>query len=163
MQQPYPSQDAAFNAFGESVSPAKVEFYRHLVIDLVMGERSGARFQDAYTGRWYLNCHSNGGVFNLGHRNVTVADAVRSGLESLDVGNHHLVSGWRAVLGERLLATLNDQLAKVVFTASGSEAIDTAVNAARGVTGRTGGVSVEGAFKVRRRPYPVLLPGKIDR
>jgi acetylornithine/succinyldiaminopimelate/putrescine aminotransferase len=146
VDQPYPTAEATFKAFGEVVSPGKVEFFRRLGVDLVMGERNGARFQDAYTGRWYFNCHSNGGVFNLGHRNPVVAEAVRSGLEELDVGNHHLVSGWRSALGDRLLAGLDHDLTKVVFTASGSEAVDAIVKAARGVTGRANVVSIEGAW-----------------
>ena len=146
MDQPYPSVEATFKAFGEVVSPGKVEFFRRLRVDLVMGDRRGARFQDAYTGRWYFNCHSNGGVFNLGHRNSAVAEALRAALLELDVGNHHLVSGWRSELGDRLLSTVDKTLTKVVFTASGSEAVDSVIKAARGATGRVGVVSIEGAW-----------------
>ncbi|NNC40364.1 MAG: aminotransferase class III-fold pyridoxal phosphate-dependent enzyme, partial [Acidimicrobiia bacterium] len=138
MDQPFGSVEATFKAFGEVVSPGKVEFFRRLGVDLVMGERTGARFQDAYTGRWYFNCHSNGGVFNLGHRNSAVAEALRAALLELDVGNHHLVSGWRSELADRLLSTVDESLTKVVFTASGSEAVDSVIKAARGVTGRIG-------------------------
>ena len=34
-----------------------------------------------------------------------VVAAVRAALDDLDIGNHHLVSGWRAALAERLAAT----------------------------------------------------------
>ena len=81
-----------------AIFPAMVNAYEALGLQLVMGERSGIGFQDAYDGTWYVNCHCNGGVFNLGHRNRAVVDAVRSALDHLDVGNHHLVSGWRAAL-----------------------------------------------------------------
>ena len=70
----------------------------HGGVDLIMGERRGARFRHAYDGRWLYNCHCNGGVFNLGHRHPEIVDAVRSALDALDIGNHHLVSGWRATL-----------------------------------------------------------------
>ncbi len=146
MNDPYPTADAAFKAFGEVLSPAKVEFYRAAGIDLVMGDRSGVRFRDAYTGRWIYNCHSNGGVFNLGHRNPSVAAALKSAIDDLDVGNHHLVSGWRSTLAGRLLGGLDASMTKVVFTASGSEAVDAAIKAARGTTGRTGVVSIRGAW-----------------
>ncbi len=36
-------------------------------------------------------------------------DAVRRGLGHLDVGNHHLVSGWRAELASRLSASTGEQ------------------------------------------------------
>ena len=146
MDQPYPSVEATFKAFEELVSPAKGEFFRQFDIDLVMGDRAGPRFQDAYTGRWYFNCHSNGGVFNLGHRSPAVAAAVQAATEEVDIGNHHLVSGWRANLGERLLRGLDESLSKVVFTTSGAEAVDTVIKAARGATGRSKTVSIEGAW-----------------
>ena len=70
---------------------------------LVLGAREGARFQDAYSGRWYWNCHCNGGVFNLGHRHPAVVGAVRTALDGVDIGNHHLMSPWRGALAERLV------------------------------------------------------------
>ena len=103
-EQPYPSSTAAAEAFAAHVNAGKVATYRAFGLDLVMGERRGARFRDAYDGRWLYNCHCNGGVFNLGHRHPAVIDAVRSALDHLDIGNHHLVSGWRATLAERLAA-----------------------------------------------------------
>ncbi len=146
MDQPYPSADAAFKVFEDVISPAKAGFFRQLGIDLVMGDRAGPRFQDAYSGRWYYNCHSNGGVFNLGHRSPEVAAAVRTAIDQLDVGNHHFVSGWRAKLGERLLRSVDGSMTKVLLTTSGAEAVDTAIKAARGATGRSTTVSIRGAW-----------------
>jgi acetylornithine/succinyldiaminopimelate/putrescine aminotransferase len=111
-----------------------------------MGERDGARFRDAFDGRWYYNCHSNGGVFNLGHRNPDVIAAVRDALDHLDIGNHHLVSGWRASLASRLAATTGGALPGVVFGVGGGEAIDLALKVARGHTGRPGIVSAVGGY-----------------
>ena len=42
--------------------------------------------------------------------------------DHLDVGNHHLVSGWRARLGEQLSASTGGRLPFAVFSPSGSEA-----------------------------------------
>ena len=146
LDQLYESTGATFDAFAKRISPAKVQLYRQLGFDLVMGERRGVYFWDAFGGKQYLNCHSNGGVFNLGHRNPTVLKAVRNALESIDIGNHHLVSGLRARLGERLAATTRDLLPKVVLTASGSEAVDVALKAARGATGRRKIISMNAAY-----------------
>ncbi len=146
MEHPYPSADAAFKAFGEVLSPAKVEFYEAAGIDLVMGDRAGARFRDAYSGRWIYNCHSNGGVFNLGHRNQAVAAALTAAIENLDVGNHHLVSGWRSTLAGRLLEGVDRTMTKVILTTSGSEAVDATIKAARGATGRPKVISIRGAW-----------------
>lgn len=143
---PYASHDELVAAFGEHVHPGKVRTFAALGVDVVMGERRGPRFQDAVSGRWLWNCHSNGGVFNLGHRNPIVITALRDALDELDVGNHHLVSGWRARAAERLAASTDGRLPGVVFTVSGSEAIDVAIKVARGSTGRRRVVTTDGAY-----------------
>jgi putrescine aminotransferase len=142
----YPSHEALLEAFATHVHPGKVRTFEALGVDLLMGERQGARFQDVRSGAWLWNCHSNGGVFNLGHRNPTVIRALRDALDHLDVGNHHLVSGWRARAAERLAASTGGTLPGVVFTVSGSEAIDVAIKIARGSTGRRRIVSTEGSY-----------------
>jgi acetylornithine/succinyldiaminopimelate/putrescine aminotransferase len=174
MAQPYQTAEETYSAFADTVSPGKVAFFRAMGVDLVMGERGGATFTDAYTGRRYWNCHCNGGVFNLGHRNPKILATLRAALDEVDVGNHHLVSGWRAKLGERLAATTGGALGKVVFTTSGSEAVDCAVKAARGTTGRTKVISIAGAWHGNtglavaasdpsyRQPFGADLPGFVQ-
>lgn len=144
--EPYPSRTAVEDAFAAHVNPGKVSAYRSLGLELVMGEREGIRFRDAYDGKWYVNCHCNGGVFNLGHRNQEVVAAVRRGLDDLDIGNHHLVSRWRAELGERLAASTGGALPGVVFGVGGGEAVDLAIKVARAHTGRTGVISAVGGY-----------------
>lgn len=144
--QRYPSRVAVEDAFAAHVNPGKVSAYRELGLELVMGEREGIRFRDAYDGNWYVNCHCNGGVFNLGHRHPDVVAAVRRGLDELDIGNHHLVSGWRADLAERLAATTGGVLPGVVFGVGGGEAVDLAIKVARAHTGRSGVVSAVGGY-----------------
>jgi putrescine aminotransferase len=143
---PYASHEQLLQAFADHVHPGKVRMFADLGLDVVMGEREGPRFQDARSGRWLWNCHSNGGVFNLGHRNPTVIAALRGALDHLDVGNHHLVSGWRARAAERLVASTDGVLPGVVFTVSGSEAIDVAIKVARGTTTRRRIVSTDGSY-----------------
>ena len=144
--QPYATSRETAAAFAAHVNPGKVAAFEALGVDLVMGERSGARFRNAFDGRWLYNCHCNGGVFNLGHRHPAVVDAVRDALDVLDIGNHHLVSGWRAKLAERLVATTDGLLPGVVFGVAGGEAIDLALKVARAHTGRTGIVSAVGGY-----------------
>ena len=116
-------------------------------VEIVIGEREGARFRDAYSGRWYWNCHCNGGVFNLGHRNpAVVAAPCATALDHLDVGNHHLVSGWRARLAEQLAESTGGRLPYAIFTPSGTEAVDLALRLARAHTGRPKIVSTLGAY-----------------
>jgi acetylornithine/succinyldiaminopimelate/putrescine aminotransferase len=85
-------------------------------------------------------------VFSLGHCNPQVTRAVAEALGKLDIGNHHFASGQRAQLAARLSATLDDALPRIVFGVSGGEAIDVALKAARGATGRSNVISVEGGY-----------------
>jgi acetylornithine/succinyldiaminopimelate/putrescine aminotransferase len=142
---PYTTLGETERAF-ERVNRGKVEAFEALGMPIVLGAREGSRFQDAYSGRWYWNCHCNGGVFNLGHRNPRVAGALRTALDELDIGNHHLISPWRAALAERLAATTGGRLPGVVFGVSGSDVVDAAVKIARGVTGRGEIVSAAGGY-----------------
>ncbi len=144
--QPYPTRDAASAAYAEHLNRGRVSAYDAIGVRVVMGERSGARFRDAYTGEWYYDVHCNGGLFNLGHRNPLVIDALRRGLDSLDVGNHHLVSGVRAELAERLVATTGGRLSSVVFGTGAGEMNDLAVKLAWARGGRRRVVSIEGAY-----------------
>jgi putrescine aminotransferase len=146
LSQPYGSLQETVEAFARHVNPGKAAFFGELELELVMGARGGIRFEDAFSGRSYVNCHCNGGVFNLGHRPQRVVDAVRAALDQLDVGNHHLISGWRAKLAERLAETTGGRLSGSVFAVAGGEAIELALKLARGHTGRQGIVSAEGGY-----------------
>ncbi len=145
-RQPYASREQTFATFGAHVSPGKVRAFQKYGFDVVMGAREGASFLDAFDGRRLFNCHSNGGVFNLGHRHPAVLAALREALDSLDVGNHHLVSGYRARLAERLVATTGGSLPGVVFAVAGGEAIDLAIKVARAATKRRAVVSASGGY-----------------
>ncbi len=142
----YPNRAALFEAFAAHVNAGKAAFFESVGFDAVIGERDGAVFHDAFDDRQWFNCHSNGGVFNLGHRNSEVLGAVRDALDRVDIGNHHLVSGYRTALAERLSATTDDLLSGVVFGVSGGEAIDLAIKVARASTGRSGVVSAIGGY-----------------
>lgn len=168
---PFVDRTSAFEAFSRHVSPGKAARFRQLGLDLVMGERGGCTFHDAYADRAFINCHCNGGVFNLGHRHPRVVRAVREALAALDIGNHHLVSGWRAKLAAKLSATTQGRLAGVVFGVSGGEAIDLALKVARAHTGRLKIVSALGGYhghtglalasgdEQYRAPFGPNLPG----
>jgi putrescine aminotransferase len=144
--QPYDNRETTFDAYGLHVNAGKVAMYRQLGLDAVMGIRSGSTFDDAWTDQRFINCHCNGGVFNLGHRHPRIVAALRSALDSLDIGNHHLVSGWRAKLAERLADTTGGHLPGVVFGVGGGEAIDLAIKVARAGTSRQTVVSASGGY-----------------
>lgn len=105
-------------------------------MDVVLGERRGARFFDLRRGEWLWNCHSNGGTFNLGHRNADVIAAVVDAMGRVDIGNHHLPAPARVEAASRLAATMGDALPGVIFSSSGTEANELAMKIARLHTGR---------------------------
>ena len=144
--EPYPSRQAATQAFAGHVNRGKARVLEAIGVEIVLGEREGARFRDAYSGRWYWNCHCNGGVFNLGHRNPAVVAALRDALDHIDVGNHHLISGWRGRLATQLSDSTAGKLPFALFTPSGSEAVDLALSLARGHTGRRKIVATTGGY-----------------
>jgi len=135
-----------FELYAAHVNAGKITTYERYGLDAVMGRREGVRFWDAYEDRSWINCHCNGGVFNLGHRNPEVLAAVRESLDGADIGNHHLPAVSRAELARRLVATTEGLLPGVVFGVGGGEAIDLAIKVCRAATGRTGIVSANGGF-----------------
>ena len=151
MDQPttrFGTRAATMQAFADHVSRGKVEAFEALGLDIVLGRREGPFFWDAFDDRRFFNCHCNGGIFNLGHRNPAVLAALRTALDrdEIDVGNHHLVSGWKAALASRLAATTGGRCPGVVLSPSGSEAVEVALKTAYATTMRTEVVSVHGAY-----------------
>jgi len=135
-----------FDRYARFVSPYKAETWSGYGIDFVMGRREGVYVWNLEGSKRLLNCHVNGGTFNLGHRHPAVTRALREGAESLDIGNHHFVSAQRAALAERLAAITPGDIQYTIFGVSGGEAIDTAIKVARGYTRRPKIISALGAY-----------------
>ena len=77
--------------FKNHVSSGKVDFYKKYHMDFVMGHRDGPWLYDLDGKKKLFNLHSNGGVFNLGHRNKEIIDVLKKNLQNYDIGNHHLI------------------------------------------------------------------------
>jgi len=142
----YPSAALTESAFGEYLGPSMARLMQALGTNIQYGRREGAKVQDAFTGKWYWDCHRNGSVYNLGHRNPEVLAAVDTAMHQLEVGNLFLVSGYKAMAAEKLVASTGGALTGVAFTASGTEANECAIKAARGYTRRRKLVSVNGSY-----------------
>jgi putrescine aminotransferase len=161
------------NDFSRHVSSGKVEFYKQAGIDFVMGRREGIYIW-GLDGKRLINCHSNGGVFNLGHHNPIVVDALKGALDELDIGNHHLISEARARLAMKLVEISPEDINRVIFGVSGGEAIDMAIKLARAHTRREKVISALGGYhghtglalaagdEQYRKPFGPLSPGFIQ-
>lgn len=163
-------KEQVIEKFSQHVSSGKAEFFSQAGINFVTGKREGIYIYDQQ-GKKLINCHCNGGVFNLGHHNPRVIAALERALTELDIGNHHLMSEPRAILAERLAAISPGDLNRVIFGVSGGEAIDMALKLARAHTGRTKIVSALGGYhghtglalaagdEQYRKPFEPLSPG----
>ena len=130
------SKDEIMKDYGAHVSSGKVDFYALIDFDFIMGRREGSWIWDISGEKKLINCHCNGGVFNLGHRHPAVLSVLKEAVEELDIGNHHLVSEQRAILADRLVGLSPEEITRVVFGVGGGEAVDFAIKLARGYTGR---------------------------
>lgn len=132
--------------FRDHVSSGKAAFFAQYGMDFVPGHREGIYLWDVDGEKSLINCHCNGGVFNLGHRHPVVVDTLKRALDELDIGNHHLLSEQRAALGQRLAELTPGNLAYAVFAVGGGEAIDFALKLARAHTKRSGIISARGGY-----------------
>ncbi len=143
--EPQETKAEIIERFARHVSAGKVDFFAQAGIDFVTGRREGVYICDM-DGRQLINCHSNGGVFNLGHRNPRIIAALQHALEKYDIGNHHLLSAPRALLAERLAALSPAGIEHAVFGVSGGEAVDLAIKLARAHTRRPQIISALGGY-----------------
>ena len=126
-------------------NPNKVDVFRSFDVEMAMGEREGSVFQDL-DGHSFINMHSNGGVFNLGHRNPEVMEALIEGAKKVDAGNHYFPSEYKNALCEALLSVSPNSMKYVYMLNGGGEAIDAAVKFARRATKRKRVISLDCAF-----------------
>lgn len=122
-----------------SLGPGYRLFYEEPV-SLVRGE--GAHLYDA-DGSEYLDVYNN--VPSVGHCHPHVVEAVHRQMSMLNT-NTRYVQESLVDYSERLLATFPDELDRVTFTCTGSEANDLALRVARYYTGNIGVIVTEGAY-----------------
>jgi acetylornithine/succinyldiaminopimelate/putrescine aminotransferase len=165
-----PKQES-IKLFHDHVSSGKVDTFVSNGMDFVFGKREGIYIGDVDGKKSLINCHSNGGVFNLGHRNPEIIKTLKSAMDELDIGNHHLISEQRALLARKLAQLMPGDITYTVFGVSGGEAIDTAIKIARAYTKRPGIISAVGGYhghtgfalaagdEKYRKPFGPMPPG----
>ncbi len=160
--------------FAAHVSSGKAAFFQKYGMDFVMGARKGPYLWDIDGAKRLFNLHCNGGVFNLGHRNVELIELLKAGLDDYDIGNHHLMSKARADLARKLAEGMPGDLGYSVFGAGGGEAVDLAFKVARAYTKRAKIISARGGYHGHtglalaagdakyRRPFGPAAPGFVQ-
>lgn len=136
----------AIRDFSRRVSRGKADFFSRYGMDFVMGKREGPWLYDIDGRKKLYNLHCNGGVFNLGHRNAELISILKKAFDSLDIGNHHLMSAERAACAVKITNSMPGDLNVCIFGVSGGESVDLALKIARGHTGRRKIVSARGGY-----------------
>ena len=136
----------AVEEYSRHVSSGKAAFFKKYGMDFIMGDRKGNWLMDVDGEKRLFNLHCNGGVFNLGHRNNEIIEALQSALTEIDIGNHHLMSHYRAKTAKQLADLMPEDLTYTVFGVSGGEAVDLAIKVARSYSGKTKIISARGGY-----------------
>ena len=123
----------------------RVRTMSHLGLDIFETERAGCLSTDI-DGRIILDVLALQGVFNLGRRHPAIVDALKHGLERLDLGNNFLMSEEQLTLADKLAATTPGNINCAFFSSTGSEAVDLAIKIARGYSGRSGIISANECY-----------------
>lgn len=112
----------------------------------------------AEDGAEYLDAYNNVPV--VGHSSAVVAAAVQAALTRANTHTRYSDSSVDAY-ADRLGEKLPDSLERLIFTCSGSEANDLAVQLARNATGKTGVIVTEGAYHGTTTTIAAISPSLI--
>jgi len=143
---PHIPRDEIISKFYDHVSSGKVDFYKEIDMVFIFGKREGIYLWDVDGKKRLINCHCNGGVYNMGHRNPRVIKALSESLKELDIGNEHVLSEQKAILASRLAELSPGDINYANFNTGGAEAIDLAIKLARGYTKKHKVVSIDGGY-----------------
>jgi ornithine--oxo-acid transaminase len=161
-----------YDLYGQAINPQFMRVLRTIGFDRVWS-RAEAQYLYDRDGNRYLDLLGGFGMFNVGRNNRRVREALVETLELETPGSVQLgVSLLPGLLAEELLRRTPSRLERVLFTNSGTEAIEAALKLGRAATGRSRVVSAQygfhgltlGSLSVNGDPHFVdrfgpLLPG----
>ena len=135
-----------YDLYARTINPQFMRVLRTIGFDRTWTRAEGQYLYDA-DGDRYLDLLGGFGMFNVGRNNPRVRAAL---VEALELETPSLVqlgvSLLPGLLAERLLALTPPRLEKVLFTNSGTEAVEAALKLGRAATGRSRVLSTEQSF-----------------
>jgi ornithine--oxo-acid transaminase len=135
-----------YDLYARTINPQFMRVLRTIGFDRVWSRAEGQYLYDE-DGNRYLDLLGGFGMFNVGRNNPRVREALVEALELDTPGSVQLgVSLLPGLLAEELLKRTPARLARVLFTSSGTEAIEAALKLGRAATGRSRVVSTEHGF-----------------
>jgi ornithine--oxo-acid transaminase len=129
-----------------TVNPQFVRMLRTIGFDRRWVRAEGAHLYDA-EGTRYLDWLGGFGMYNVGRNNPGVRAALAEALELDTPGKPALgVNPLGAILADELLQRAPASIGRVLFSSSGTEAVEAAIKIGRAATGRMRVVSVDRGF-----------------
>jgi ornithine--oxo-acid transaminase len=139
-----PGED--YELYARGINPQFMRVLRTIGFDRVWTRAEGQYLYDE-DGTRFLDLLGGFGMFNVGRNNPRVRAALVEALELETPGSVQLgVSLLPGLLAEELLKRTPDRLARVLFTNSGTEAVEAALKLGRAATGRSRVVSTVHGF-----------------
>jgi ornithine--oxo-acid transaminase len=136
----------ALDLHAQTINPQFVRLLRAIGFDRRWARAEGAYLWDS-DGNRYLDVLGGFGMFNVGRNNPRVREALVEALELQRPGSVQLgVDVLPALLAEELLRRAPGSVERVLFTSSGTEAVEAALKLGRAATGRPRVLSAEHAF-----------------
>jgi ornithine--oxo-acid transaminase len=132
--------------WARTINPQFVRVLRTIGFDRTWARADGAYLYDD-EGNRYLDLLGGFGMYNIGRNNRRVRDALVEALELETPGSVQLgVTALPGLLAEALLERTPPRLERVLFTSSGTEAVEAALKLGRAATKRTRVLSAESGF-----------------
>jgi ornithine--oxo-acid transaminase len=135
-----------YDLYARTINPQFMRLLKTIGFDRIWARAEGQYLYDK-DGTRFLDVLGGFGMFNVGRNNPRVHAALVEALELQTPGSVQLgVSLLPGLLGEELLKRTPARLERVLFTNSGTEAVEAAFKLGRAATGRTRVVSAAHGF-----------------
>jgi ornithine--oxo-acid transaminase len=135
-----------YELYARTINPQFMRVLKTIGFDRIWTRAEGQYLYDA-DGDRYLDLLGGFGMFNVGRNNARVRAAIVEALELETPGSVQLgVSLLPGLLAEELLKRTPKRIARVLFTSSGTEAVEAALKLGRAATGRSRVISAEHGF-----------------
>jgi ornithine--oxo-acid transaminase len=132
--------------WARTINPQFVRVLRTIGFDRTWASANGAYLYDT-GGNRYLDMLGGFGMYNVGRNNPRVRAALIEALELETPGSVQMgVTALPGLLAEALLARAPARLERVLFTSTGTEAVEAALKLGRAATKRARVVSVDHGF-----------------
>jgi len=139
-------QGEELELYARTINPQFVRLLKTIGFDRRWARAKGAYLYDADGGS-YLDLLGGFGMYNVGRNNPRIRAAIVEALELETPGKVQLgVSPLPGLLASELLERAPSSLGRVLFTSSGTEAVEAALKLGRAATGRSKVVSCEHGF-----------------